>query len=209
MPHSFQSDPTSEGCRLLRSLHLSRKELQTSLRVGSSVVSYWLAGTITPRPATREDIERIYAIPYDAWDAAPGEYVPAPPKPSAAPGDAIISTWVAEHVPDRVPPSRRVQPPVESLSTLASCFRLLREIRDTADYATEDVPAHVRAALVEKEVSVLKLKRQIEYDMLKIKDIGLNNIEGWQAFVDGLTRCFDSCECCSTKAREYLEKSDL
>lgn len=65
----------NEGQRLLLEVHrrLSFTEIARSIGVGRSSPSFWASGDRVPTPSARHKIERLYGIPFAAWDRAAGD----------------------------------------------------------------------------------------------------------------------------------------
>lgn len=65
----------NEGQRLLLEVHrrLSFTEIARSIGVGRSSPSFWASGDRVPTPSARHEIERLYGIPFSAWDRAAGD----------------------------------------------------------------------------------------------------------------------------------------
>lgn len=65
----------NEGQRLLLEVYKrhSLTEIARSVGVTRSVPSYWSSGDRVPRPAHRRALERLYGIPFAAWDRLAGD----------------------------------------------------------------------------------------------------------------------------------------
>ena len=65
----------NEGQRLILEVHrrLSFTEIARAIGVGRSSPSFWASGDRVPTPSARHKIERLYGIPFSAWDRLAGD----------------------------------------------------------------------------------------------------------------------------------------